>query len=235
MRITVCDLETSGMAPPEAMPCEIGAVDVVADGDGWRVDWESEFNELCNPGLPIPPEVSAVHHIVDSDVADKPAWLDCLRIFSATPAEVLCAHNAKFERLWITDEVTGGKPWICTFKCALRLWPDAPGHSNQVLRYWLNPAGLDRQIAAVAHRAFPDAYVTAFLLIECLKLAPIESLIEWSSQPGLLTTIRFGKNYGKKFSELPTDYLQWMSRQDFDEDVMFTVRRELSERSSRDF
>jgi hypothetical protein len=26
-------------------------------------------------------------------------------------------------------------PWICTYKCALRVWPDLDGHSNQELRY----------------------------------------------------------------------------------------------------
>lgn len=230
MRITVCDLETTGMAPPEAMPCEIGAVDVIPRGDGWRVDWESEFNELCDPWIPIPPEASAVHHIVDVDVAGLPGWPEVFRDFAMKGPDAFCAHNARFERQWLTEGIIGSAPWICTYKCALRLWPDAPGHSNQVLRYWLNPAGLDRQIASVAHRAFPDAYVTAFLLVEMLKLAPVESLIEWSAAPALLPKIRFGKHAGKKFSEIPTDYLQWMTRQDFDEDVMFSVEHELSQR-----
>src|SRR5262245_25865334 len=41
-----------------------------------------------------------------------------------------------FQRQWLTEgwpEV----PWLCTYKSALRAWPDAPRHSNSVLRYWL--------------------------------------------------------------------------------------------------
>jgi exodeoxyribonuclease X len=26
-------------------------------------------------------------------------------------------------------------PWICSYKCALRVWPELDGHSNQELRY----------------------------------------------------------------------------------------------------
>lgn len=234
--IRVVDLETTGLAPPDAAPCEVGAVDIREHCDlaPWKIDSVS-YSLLCNPSRPIPPEISAIHHIVDEDVSDAPFWPSVIEQVSARDdgmlsPQVFAAHNAKFERQWFTDEVTGGKPWICTYKCAVRLWPDAPSHGNQALRYWLKPNGLDREIAAVAHRAFPDAYVTAFLLLEMLKKESVETLIEWTSKPILLSTIRFGKHAGKKFAELPTDYLQWMTRQDFDEDVAFTVKAELKRR-----
>ena len=59
----------------------------------------------------------------------------------------------------------------------LRAWPDAPGHSNQVLRYWRQ---VDRnaypRIPREAHRALPDAIVTAFLLRDLLEDQPLERL-----------------------------------------------------------
>ncbi len=43
---------------------------------------------------------------------------------------------------------------------AMHVWPDAPRHSNQVLRYWRNLV-LDNALAMLPHRAGPDAWVTA--------------------------------------------------------------------------
>lgn len=238
--IRIVDLESTGFAPPDAAPCEVGWVDVkLADpATGfWSVNPESMHGVLCNPSRPIPPETSAIHHIVDEDVAGKIFWPEALAACAAKDdplfsPDVFVAHNAKFEKLWFTPEVVGKKPWICTYKCALRLWPDAPAHNNQTLRYWLKPEGLDRAIANVAHRAMPDAYVTAFLLIEMLKVASIEDLISWSQAPALLPKIRFGKHAGKKWSEVPADYLQWVIKQDMDEDVIHTAKIELARRNS---
>lgn len=236
MLIRIVDLETTGLAPPDAAPCEIGWQDIAETRGGvWSLDEIGAGEMLCNPSRPIPPELSAIHHIVDEDVAEAVFWPAALARVAQRDSEmfspaIFAAHSAKFERQWLTDEVTGGKPWICTYKCALRLWPDAPSHSNQALRYWLKPEGLDRAVAALSHRAFPDAYVTAFVLLEQLKLATIGQLLEWSGKPGLLTKVRFGKHEGKRWSEVPSDYLDWCLRQDMDEDVLFTARHQLEQR-----
>ena len=66
----------------------------------------------------------------------------------------------------------------------MRLWPDSPSFSNQVLRYWRKPEGIDHERGLPAHRAFPDAYVTAFHLRDMLNEASVAQLIEWSNQPG---------------------------------------------------
>ena len=89
-----------------------------------------------------------------------------------------------------------GRPAICTYKAALRLWPEAPGHGNQVLRYWLRPKDLDPVIASPPHRALPDAYVTAFILRELLELATVEELIAWTGEPALLPRVTFGQYRG---------------------------------------
>lgn len=236
MRIRVIDIETSGMEPPAAAICEIGWCDVVsateADGhpSGWTVHMPDSF--LVNPGHSIPPDVSAVHHIIDEDVAGAPIQESILAVVSDPSVEVLCAHNARFERLFITDQMTGGKPWICSYKCALRLWKDAPSHSNQALRYWRKPEGLDRAIANVAHRAGPDAYVTAFLLRDMLNGgAAVEHMIKRSEQPALQVRCHIGKERGKLWSEIDPGFLKWLLDKDFDEDVKFTARYWLDERA----
>ncbi len=239
MLIRVVDLETTGIEPPDHAVCEIGCVDVVAQDRnlvGEPTNWTvvpQVWNHLVDPGRPIPPETSAVHHIIDEDVHGAAPWAEAVEnLLSPTEPRisVLAAHSAKFERLWLTDEVTGGLPWICTYKCALRLWPDAPAHSNQALRYWRRPEGLNREIANVAHRAGPDAYVTAFHLRDMLALATVDQLVQWSGEPALQVRCHIGKWRGTPWREVDFGFLEWVSARDFDEDVIFTVRHEMQRR-----
>ncbi|MFY9293287.1 MAG: exonuclease domain-containing protein [Methylorubrum rhodinum] len=234
MLIRVVDLETTGFEPPAGI-CEIGFCDLVQDGVGWVVGLPA--NLLVDPGHPIPPETSAVHHIVDEDVRGAPDFFEAARAtffdeerFQA-PRVVLVAHNARFERQWLTPEVTGPADWICTYKVALRIWPEAPAHNNGTLRYWLNPAGLSRRRADPAHRAGPDAYVTAFILREALAKATLDQMVAWTAEPALLIRCNFGKHRGTPWRDVPTDYLRWCSVQQMDEDVAFTVRAELRRRA----
>jgi len=111
-----------------------------------------------------------------------------------------------------------------------RLWPEAPSHSNQALRYWRRPIGLDRAVAPSGHRAYQDAYVTAFLLRDLLSLASLEDLIEWSSEPALQVRCHIGKWRGTPWSEVDDGFLHWILGKDFDEDVVFTVKHELDRR-----
>lgn len=240
MLIRVIDIETTGLEPPEHAVCEIGCVDVQAasrDLIGGPAEWSvlpTIWSHFVDPERPIPPEVSAIHHIVDEDVRGGAPWTEAVEnLLSPTdpPVSVLAAHSAKFERLWLTEAVSGGLPWICTYKCALRLWPDAPSHSNQALRYWRRPDGLDRSLASLAHRAGPDAYVTAHHLRDMLDVASVDDLIKWSAEPALQVTCHIGKNRGQKWREIDSGFLRWIADRDFDEDVLFTVRHELDRRA----
>ena len=85
-----------------------------------------------------------------------PIYMDVDR---AAGVDVFVAHKWAFEAQWLEEHLQG-RPAICTYKAALRLWPEAPGYSNQVLRYWLRPKDLNPAVASGAHRALPDAYVT---------------------------------------------------------------------------
>lgn len=238
MLIRVIDLETTAFTPEEGAVCDIGYCDlstIKTDLSGAPTDWQVNGGTgiLVNPGRPIPPETSAIHHIIDEDVANADDWAlarDYVLGEDATELVAFAAHSAKFERLWIPEEHTKGLPWICTYKCALRLWPDAPAHSNQALRYWRKPEGIDRRIADFAHRAFPDAYVTAFLLREMLTQATVEQLVEWSSQPALQVRCHIGAHRGKLWTEVDSGFLHWVAARDFDEDVLFTVEHELRRR-----
>lgn len=223
MRIRICDVETTGLEPTDKV-VEIGSYDLL-DGEVCL-----GRGTLVNPEVPIPPEMSAVHHIVDTDVECYVRWPEAVAGIVAGPVNAFAAHQAKFERQWITDDLTGGVPFLCTYRCALRLWPEAPSHSNQALRYWLKPAGLHRALADPAHRAKPDAYVTAHLLRELLKKATFDQLVEWSSKPALLPRVNFGKHKGKAWADVERSYLQWVvDKSEMGEDAVFTAKHWLGE------
>jgi DNA polymerase III epsilon subunit-like protein len=112
---------------------QIASVDMVREGG-----ITNAIDTLVRPTKPIPPGASAVHHIVDADVANAPAFSEVIDRFKG--ADFYVAHNSEFERSFFAAQGIEFGPWICTCKCALRVWPDLEGHSNQELRYALGRA-----------------------------------------------------------------------------------------------
>lgn len=231
--IRVIDLETTGEAPPLHGVCEIGWQDVMLGADGrWDLHGEGG-SRLVNPGRPIPPLTQTIHHILDEQVADAPLWHDVARsVLDPYPKRVaLAAHRSLYEQKFCSPTLTRNAPWICTWKCALRLWPDTPAFSNQMLRYWRMPEGLEHERGLPAHRAFPDAYVTAFHLRDALNAVGLDQLLTWSRLPGLLPrVIRPGPDRGKDWSEISDESLAIMLA-DRDEDVRFTAETERARRA----
>ncbi|MDG2529344.1 DNA polymerase III subunit epsilon [Caulobacter endophyticus] len=228
-RIRVIDLETAGNGPQDV--CEIGWQDVVRGPDGlWRVD-EDRGSLLVNPGRPISPETMAVHHILDEEVAGAPFWKNAASPVLKPEGGVaaLAAHRASFEQRYCTPALAGGTAWICTWKCALRLWPQLTSFSNQMLRYQRRPEGLVHALGLPAHRALPDAYVTAHHLRDMLSEASLEQLLAWSAEPGLLPRAPKGPERGKAWGLIGDEALRTLA-QDRDPDVRFSAETELRRR-----
>lgn len=221
------DTETTGIDPAVDKIVELAAVwDDPQDGR-----WE--ISELCNPGIDIPAPAMAVHHITDEMVSlsEPPEIvLNDLLLQIGSEDLVFVAHNAEFDKGMVGAiyKKLKEKPWICTWRCAMHLWPDAPSHSNQALRYWLHlspvvPEGL------YPHRALYDTIVTRALLDKMLETHTLEQLIELTNTPVLIKTVRFGKHRGMLWEDVPRDYLSWVARQsDMDEDVRHTAKHWLA-------
>ncbi|WP_194955758.1 3'-5' exonuclease [Tsuneonella amylolytica] len=230
-RVRVIDLETTGSSPPAHAVCEIGWQDVVRQGDGrWELDADGSAR-FVDPGRPIPPVTMAVHHIMDDDVRGAAFWADIAPAILRPEggAVALAAHRASFEQRFCTPKLSGGARWICTWKCALRLWPDSPSFSNQVLRYWRMPEGLDQSKGLPVHRAFPDAYVTAHHLRDQLNAAGLDTLLAWSAEPGLLPRVPYGADRGRYWHELDDEAVRGYTA-DRNEDVRFSAQKEVERR-----
>jgi len=221
-KVRVVDFETTGLGPDDEI-VEAAAVDLnLYTGDICDV-----ASQIIRPSKSIPPTACAIHHVTDDDVMSAPSWAEFgPQVFDGDQNVIAyAAHYARFDKKLVGDDLVGGKPFICTHKAALRLWPEAPGHKNQDLRYWLK-LPVDRERALPAHRALPDAYVTAHLLRAMLNHASVDDLVSWSQQPALLVNVGFGKYRGMKWTDVPDDYFDWMitkGRFD-DEDVLYTVQ-----------
>ena len=228
-RIRVIDLETAGNGPYDV--CEIGWQDVVLEASGsWQVN-EDRGAFFVNPGRPITPETMAIHHILDRDVASAPLWKEIAPTVLRPEGGVvaLAAHRAAFEQRYCKPQMTSGAAWICTWKCALRLWPHLASFSNQMLRYQRMPEGLVHGVGLPAHRAMPDAYVTAHHLRDMLNEVAPEQLIAWSAEPGLLPRVPSGPERGKAWDLISFEALQLFGH-DRDPDIRFSAQAELKRR-----
>ena len=221
--IRVIDIETTGIDPATDAIVEIASVDMVRDGG-----ITNAMDTLVRPTKPIPPGASAVHHIVDEDVASASAFHEVIDRFKG--ADFYVAHNCEFEQSFLATQGIELGPWICTYKCALRVWPELEGHSNQELRYALGRAtpfpGFERGSIS-PHRAAFDVVVTAAIFEELIKKARWSELVQWSAEPALHTRFHFGKYRGQRYSDIAAsdpEYLQWIvEKSEIEEGVKYSA------------
>lgn len=223
----VIDFETTGTPEDkDSEVIELGRIDVNPETRQIHNPWQS----LCLPRGAIPAVAKAVHHITEADVAGAPQARDLWDAFfdGCASTDILVAHNAKFEQFYCPSI---GCEWIDTYKVARVVWPDAPTHSNQGLRYWLD-LQLDAGQASPPHRALPDAYVTAHLFVRLLAEKSVDEMIHISKYPALLKVMNFGKHRGTTFEAAPLDYLEWIrDKSEMDEDTKFSAKYWITKRT----
>lgn len=229
--IRVVDCETSGLDDPAEI-CEVGWTDIRLFPEGWQIERGPE-SVVVNPGMPISFPAMAVHHLTDDDVrfgADP----DAIRSEIVRGVDFLCAHNWAFDSRFIRSSL----PAICTFKAARTAWPDLQSHGNGSIRYELGLC-LGDERTQPSHRAGPDTWVTAHILLKLLEMHTVEQLVEISAKPVLLGTCYLKAHKGKRWSQVPADYLRWITEKSdmrndpAFEDVVHTARYWLARQEQR--
>ena len=229
----VFDIETLGMAPPAAL-IELGWNSVRHPGDGCDFSLGGlQGSDLF--GIPagqiMSPDNRAVHHIDPAQLEGCLEWNPDVRTeyAAAFDGDYAVAHNAAFEALWLDF----GVPWICTYKAALRLWPEAPSHSNQALKYFLGIPDCEEHHPP--HRALPDAIVTSQILVKILQTGVLPStLVAWTNEPPLTPRCPIGKWRGRPWAEVEYGFLNWMlGVADMEEDLKWRARLELDRRNQK--
>jgi len=234
--IRVIDLETNGMEASDAV-LEAGWCDLIPEGDAWLID--EPGGRLFGLDGPLKPDARAVHHITPEEIAGRAPFSAQALANEATAADaiILSAHAWHFEGQWLTPEVLGQLRPLCTWKAALRVWPDAPSHSNGALRYWLEDQGLitpAHHLTMPPHRATPDAYVTAHLLQALLAHQTARQMVAWTKEPALYPRCPIGEKQGfkgKPWSEVDGGFLYWITQQaGMEPDIKWCAGRELNRR-----
>lgn len=199
------DTETTGVKSDKDRIIELAAYDPVED---------RSFCHLINPGCPIPPEASAVHHITDEMVKDALSFGDVAKAFIefCPPETVLIAHNNDaFDKLFLEVEFKRAGvelptfKYIDTLKWARKYRPDLPRHTLQSLREVYGFASNQ------AHRALDDVIILYQVFSAMIDDLNMEKVIDLLSKPQVLSRMPFGKHQGKPLAEIPKDYVAWLA------------------------
>jgi DNA polymerase III epsilon subunit family exonuclease len=161
----VFDLETTGLRPGTARPCEIGAVRVRG------LELEERFQTLANPGVRLQPAVAALTGLRDAELRRAPPVAAGVRRFLAFAGDaVLVAHNARFDMAFLDNEtmrLTGRRvaaTVVDTVGLARRLLGRQPANLTALSHRFVTDA-------RPCHRALPDAEATAEILLCLIGMA----------------------------------------------------------------
>lgn len=160
----VFDTETTGLSVSDRI-VQIAGLRIA----GGRLTGEA-FDTLVNPGRPIPPGATHIHHITDAMVQGAPTVAEALRGFHHfTEDAVLIAHNAPFDMgLLRAAEAESGKHFpnrvMDTVLLSAMIWGQGAPHSLDAICERLGiviPPGL-------RHTAMGDADATARAFLKML-------------------------------------------------------------------
>ena len=151
LKFACLDTETTGLSPNGGGKiCEIA---VSISQNGRMVE---EFSTLINPGIPMSPEVIAIHGITNEMVKEAPTFEQILpRLLGLFDGCVLVAHNADFDMSFLQAEFES---------CGMHLPPypvvDTLKLARKSGRFERNRLGLIAQELGISsegwHRAMAD-------------------------------------------------------------------------------
>ena len=226
--VFIClDCESTGLDIKSDRIIEIAAVRFTFD------KILSSRETLVNPECPIPDESRAIHNISPEMVASKPTIKQVLPEFlKMVEGHIIMGHGIAFDLGLIAAEAERHgiptkilqSPSIDTLRVA-RLYGESPINSLDRLRQHFNIE------AQGIHRAMSDVMVNIEVFKALTKgYKTTEELMTVLQKPIKLRAMPLGKHKGRKFSEIPIEYLLWAERKDFDQDLLYSIRCELRNR-----
>jgi DNA polymerase-3 subunit epsilon len=181
--VAAFDVETTGLIPGVDRIVELGAV--LFRGE----DVLETFDQLVDPGIPMPQEAREVNGISDSMLRGMPAVGAALPPFLALVSKgTPVAHNAVFDVGFLSVDIMAAGleapqgPVLDTRILARRAFPGRFSYSLSNLVRDLSIEVTD------AHRALADAHACRLLYLECLRAGGMEKLTRSCGEPLDFTT-----------------------------------------------
>ncbi len=229
--LVVFDLETTGTSITNDRIIELAVIKLHVNGNS------EEKHYLVNPGIPIPPEATAIHGISNEDVADKPTFKqlaqEIARFF--TGCDIAGFNSNKFDFPLLVEEFLRAgvdfDPEGRRFIDAQRIYHVfEPRTLTAAYKFYCEKELVN------AHSAMADTKATLEVLLAQLQKYPqlnqnLDEVHKLSGQDKLVdlagrmvlnehgeAVFNFGKHKGKTVKSVLTSepgYYQWMMDNDF--------------------
>jgi DNA polymerase-3 subunit epsilon len=160
--VVVLDFETTGLSPHGDRITEVAALRIV----GTKI--VDRYVTLVNPGVGIPPSITAFTGISNAMVANAPSAQRVMpELVQFIGSHIMVAHNASFDHGFLRAECArAGLParefqTLCTLRLARRLLPAMRSYRLSSIA-----AQLRVTYPSQAHRAEADSIVAAEVLLK---------------------------------------------------------------------
>lgn len=212
MNALILDTETHDL---NGYPIEIAYAPCSFEQGVLVVNQGEVFDEYFSCPEPIALGALATHHILETDIAEKPSF-DTFKMPQGV--QYLIGHNIDYDIKAIQkcqpDFTVKG---ICTLALCRMVWPELPYTLSAMYYHVMDDLELARKHLRHAHNAKADIYFTGVILktlVEQLGIKDMNSLFIMSESARIPKYITFGKHKGTAIKDLDPSYVTWLLRQD---------------------
>jgi exodeoxyribonuclease X len=212
MNALILDTETHDL---NGYPIEIAYAPCSFEQGVLAINHGEVFDEYFSCPEPIALGALATHHILETDIAEKPSY-DTFKMPQGV--QYLIGHNIDYDIKAIQkcqpDFTVKG---ICTLALCRMVWPELPHTLSAMYYHVMDDLELARKHLRHAHNAKADIYFTGVILkalVEQLGIRDMSSLYIMSESARIPKYITFGKHKGTAVKDLDPSYVTWLLRQD---------------------
>lgn len=212
MNALILDTETHDL---NGYPIEIAYAPCSFEQGVLVINQGEVFDEYFSCPEPIALGALATHHILETDIAEKPSF-DTFKMPQGV--QYLIGHNIDYDITAIQkcqpDFTVKG---ICTLALCRMVWPELPHTLSAMYYHVMDDLELARKHLRHAHNAKADIYFTGVILktlVEQLGIRDMSSLYIMSETARIPKYITFGKHKGTAIKDLDPSYVTWLLRQD---------------------
>ncbi|MDH1697815.1 3'-5' exonuclease [Acinetobacter johnsonii] len=211
MNALILDTETHDL---NGYPIEIAYAPCSFEQGVLVINQGEVFDEYFSCPEPIALGALATHHILETDIAEKPSF-DTFKMPQGV--QYLIGHNIDYDITAIQkcqpDSTVKG---ICTLALCRMVWPELPHTLSAMYYHVMDDLELARKHLRHAHNAKADIYFTGVILktlVEQLGIKDMNSLFIMSETARIPKYITFGKHKGTAIKDLDSGYVSWLLKQ----------------------